>query len=164
MFHMALSAILVSLSYWENYSEVAYSNNRISLFIQEQIHQLRKFSHKIYLIVTPVKILLVFVFSYSLLPKEVQKEYSNFSKKMNISSMNVLHSEFAREDIFFYLHWLLGATCGSHYIVYSMLLHSSYCLQSTHARSWLFFAIGFVHTGHFSCFACFQFKGSIQEY
>lgn len=101
MIYLVISALLISFSYWENFSEVRYSTNRATLFIQSQINELRKYNAKIYLFVTPVKIFLIFVFSYLLMPKSVQQQYKNFNVRFNFTDVSSFDQDVPRVDIFF---------------------------------------------------------------
>jgi chitin synthase len=84
-FHLILSTLLISLSWWENYSQVRYSTNKITLFIQSQINELRKHNARIYLLVNPIKIALMFLFSYALMPVRLQAQFVNVGKRSNLT-------------------------------------------------------------------------------
>lgn len=88
LLYMALSAILVSLSYWQNYAEVRFSNLRLTRFVQTQISEIRKYNSKIYVFVSPIKVLLTFAFAYILLPNSVQKQFSNIQKPINFTMLD----------------------------------------------------------------------------
>jgi chitin synthase len=83
--HLILSTFLISLSWWENFSQVRYSTNKITLFIQSQINELRKHNARIYLLVNPIKIALMFLFSYMLMPAHLQAQYANVGKRTNLT-------------------------------------------------------------------------------
>ena len=103
LLHMCLSSLLVSLSYWENFAQVRYSTNKVVLFIQDQINDLRKHNAKIYLLVSPIKIVLMFMFAYAFMPKPVEDQFSLFSKRMNVThfSMSGVGGDQRRGDLFF---------------------------------------------------------------
>lgn len=88
LLYMALSAILVSLSYWQNYAEVRFSNLRLTRFVQKQISEIRKFNCKIYVFVSPIKVLLTFVFAYNFLPDSVQTQFNNLNKQINFTMID----------------------------------------------------------------------------
>ena len=78
-----ISAFLISLSYWQNFTEVRFSTNRITMFLQAQINELRKHNAKIYMIISPIKVLLIFFFAYALVPEQVQNKFGEFSNNLN---------------------------------------------------------------------------------
>ncbi len=84
--YVILSAMLISLSYWQNFTEVRFSSNRITMFLQAQINELRKHNSKIYMIVSPIKVVLIFFFAYVLMPEQVQSQFSQFDKQLNFTS------------------------------------------------------------------------------
>lgn len=96
LLQVILSTLLISLGWWENYTEVRFSTNRFTIFIQNQINDLRKHRAKVYLLVSPVKIVLIFLFGYLLLPAELQKDYSKFNLPVNETLKLVVK----KEDIF----------------------------------------------------------------
>ena len=83
LLYMGLSSLLVSLSYWENFAQVKYSSNRAVLFVQDQINELRRHQAKIYLLVSPIKVVLMFTFAYAFMSKSVEEQFSLFSKRFN---------------------------------------------------------------------------------
>ena len=99
--YIFLSAFLVSFSYWENFTEVRYSTNKVILFIQKNIHEHRKYNAKLYAFITPVKIFLIFALSYFFLPKSTRKQFFNFNKSLNFSDLSMLDPEIPRVDLFF---------------------------------------------------------------
>jgi chitin synthase len=101
LLNMCLSSILVSVSYWENFSQVRYSTNKVVLFIQDQINDLRKHNAKIYLLVSPIKIVLMFTFAYAFMPKPVEDQFSMFNKRMNVTHFSVGGIDHKRGDLFF---------------------------------------------------------------
>jgi chitin synthase len=84
--YVIVSAVLISLSYWQNFTEVRFSTNRITMFLQRQINELRKHNSKIYMIVSPTKVVLMFFFAYALMPEQVQNQFSQFDKQLNFTS------------------------------------------------------------------------------
>jgi chitin synthase len=84
--YVIISALLISLSYWQNFTEVRFSTNRLTIFLQKQINELRKHNSKIYMIVSPIKVLLIFFFAYALVPEQVQSQFSQFDKKLNFTT------------------------------------------------------------------------------
>ena len=86
---MSAASLLVSLSYWENFSQVRYSTNRVVLFVQDQINDLRRHNAKIYLLVSPIKVVLMFTFAYAFIPKSVEEQMSFFSKRVNFTQQFV---------------------------------------------------------------------------
>ncbi len=83
--YVALASFLVSLSYWQNFTEVKFSTNRITLFVQSQINELRKHNAKIYMIVSPLKVGLMFFFAYTLVPKQVQNQFNRVTNRLNVT-------------------------------------------------------------------------------
>ena len=106
---VALSTFLISLGWWQNFSEVRFTSNRFTLFIQRQISSLRKYNSQIYVLITPIKIGFIFLFTYILLPKHYQAQFLNVNKHVNLTQatqMSMIHKvhemkELVREDIFF---------------------------------------------------------------
>lgn len=76
--YVIASTILISLGWWETYAEVRFSTNRLTIFVQNQINDLRKHRHKIYVFLSPLKVFLTFLFGYLLLPPNLQQQYMNF--------------------------------------------------------------------------------------
>ncbi len=104
--YLTLSSLLISLSYWENFTQVRFSSNKFTQFIQDQINELRKYNAKIYLIVSPIKVFLLFFFGYVFLPTNVQNQYFNFNKRINQTSIlrNAFgnqNSDLVKSDLFF---------------------------------------------------------------
>lgn len=117
---LALAVGLISVSYWQNFAEVRYTNVRLSRFLQEQISQFRKFNSTIYVCVSPVKIVLTFVFAYLMLPDEVQMQFGNIGKPINTSSLflkspKLNHNQFKVWNIYLYFCFTLFSifTCES---------------------------------------------------
>jgi chitin synthase len=96
--NFCVSVVLVSLSYWENFSQVRFSSNKVTLFIQNQINDLRKHNAKIYLLVSPVKVVLIYAFAYVFSLKTVQHKFAIIGKRVNQSEL--LQSHF-KNDLFF---------------------------------------------------------------
>ncbi|CAF0706559.1 unnamed protein product [Brachionus calyciflorus] len=110
--YIVISAFLVSLSYWENFAEVRYSTNRFIVFIQNNIHEHRKYNAKIYTFITPLKIILIFIFSYAFLSKDAKKQFSNLNKPLNSSALSMFdskHGDFFFSGSAFYVPFLVHA-------------------------------------------------------
>lgn len=86
LFYLFLATFLISLGWWENYAEVRYTTNRLSLFIQSQINSLRKYRSKVYVIVEPIKVACTFLFGYLFLPKYLKDDYSRFNEQFNFNT------------------------------------------------------------------------------
>ena len=85
LIHMGVASLLVSLSYWENFAQVRYTTNKAVLFMQDQINDFRRHNAKIYLLVSPIKVVLMFTFAYAFIPKSVEEQMSFFSKRANFT-------------------------------------------------------------------------------
>ncbi len=85
LIHMGVASLLVSLSYWENFAQVRYTTNKAVLFVQDQINDFRRHNAKIYLLVSPIKVVLMFTFAYAFIPKSVEEQMSFFSKRVNFT-------------------------------------------------------------------------------
>jgi chitin synthase len=83
--YMCLASFCVSLSYWQNFSQVKYSTNKVVIFIQDQINDLRRHNAKIYLLVSPVKVVLMFTFAYAFMPNSVEEQFSLFNNRVNFT-------------------------------------------------------------------------------
>lgn len=86
--YVALSSFLISLSYWQNFTEVRFSSNRITLFLQNQINDLRKHNAKIYMIISPLKVLMLFVWTYLMLPESAKVFFDKYSHSLNSTTKN----------------------------------------------------------------------------
>jgi chitin synthase len=75
LLYVTASTLLISVSSWQNFAQVTFSTNRLNRFIQNQLNALRKHSAKIYLVANPMKICLIFVFSFLLLDRQVKDDY-----------------------------------------------------------------------------------------
>jgi hypothetical protein len=84
--YVVASTVLVSLGWWETFAAVRFSTNRVTIFVQTQINELRKHRSKVYLIISPIKIALIFLFGYLLLPAHLQMEYALFDNIVNMTS------------------------------------------------------------------------------
>ena len=102
--HVPIACVLISLGYWENYAQVTYSSNRAVVFIQTRIAELRKHNAKIYLLMSPLKIALLFAFNYLLLPRHVQSQFVNVGRRFNFTQLPAASSlvvDPLRHDLFF---------------------------------------------------------------
>jgi hypothetical protein len=80
------STLLISLGWWETFAAVRFSTNRVTVFVQTQINELRKHRSKVYILISPIKIALIYLFGYLLLPTKLQMQYAFFDNIMNMTS------------------------------------------------------------------------------
>jgi chitin synthase len=108
--HLILSTFLISLGWWENFAQVRFTSNRISFFIQTQIMSLRKHNAKIYMVANCLKIVAIFLFSYSLMPIHLSDDLEHFSQQLNftnndnmihLANLNLENKEIVRADLFY---------------------------------------------------------------
>ena len=92
------STLLMSLGWWETYSEMRFTSNRFFMFIQNQISDLRKYRSKIYVFINPLKIILTFFIGYLLLPHPLKTEYWNFSKSINLTAIKIVETTQSNKD------------------------------------------------------------------
>lgn len=72
LINLSMAMGLISLGFWENFTQVKYTSNRISFFIQTQIADLRKHNAKIYMVVNALKIVGTYFFSYFLMSNNLK--------------------------------------------------------------------------------------------
>jgi len=101
VFNLILSTCLISLGQWENFTQVKYTSNRLSFFIQTQISDLRRHNAKIYLCVNAVKICVTFLFSYLLMSTGLKHEFKRFNEVLNLSEVKLGAYRLPKEDLFF---------------------------------------------------------------
>jgi hypothetical protein len=85
-FYLIASTVLMSMGWWETYSEMRFSSSRFFKFIQNQIGDLRKNRSKIYVFISPLKIVLTFVFGYLLLPVKLKAQYEYFGDSLSTNA------------------------------------------------------------------------------
>jgi len=100
LINLVISTFLISLGAWENFTQVRYTSNKISFFIQSQISDLRKHNAKIYVVVNALKIVFTFLFSYFLMNNNLKVEFKQFSNQMNLSASKQIFFD-NKEDLFF---------------------------------------------------------------
>ena len=98
--NLIMATGLISLGFWENFTQVKYTSNRISFFIQTQIADLRKHNAKIYLVVNAFKVVGTYLFSYFLMNSSQKEHFKQFSTQVNLTENKKLLFD-SHEDIFF---------------------------------------------------------------
>jgi chitin synthase len=98
--NLVMSTFLISLGSWENFTQVKYTSNKVSFFIQSQISDLRKHNAKIYLVVNAFKIVATFVFSYFLMGNNLRDHFKQFNHQMNLTATKKVFFD-SKEDLFF---------------------------------------------------------------
>jgi len=101
VFNIILATLLISLGQWENFTQVKYTSNRISFFIQSQISDLRKHNAKIYLCVNAIKVACTFLFSYLLMDTNLKREFKKFNMVLNMSQVKLDTFKIPKEDLFY---------------------------------------------------------------
>jgi hypothetical protein len=82
---MGVASLSVSLNYWEHFAQVRYTTNKAFIFEKDQINDFRRHNAKIYLLVSPIKVVTMFTFADAFIPKSVEEQMSFFSKRANFT-------------------------------------------------------------------------------
>ena len=85
LIQMGVASLSVSLNYWEHFAQVRYTTNKAFIFVKDQINDFRRHNAKIYLLVSPIKVVTMFTFAYAFIPKSVEEQMSFFSKRANFT-------------------------------------------------------------------------------